>query len=97
MFSVVYQVNRNDSPACFQIKLAVFGSYFRACGIGYTIVTVIFYLWYISAQAATNIWLSEWSNDPASLNGTQDIPLRNLRLSVYGGLGGAQGIVFTYY
>ena len=70
----------------------MFASYLRACGIGYTIITVIFYLWYISAQAATNIWLSDWSNDPASPNGTQDIPLRDLRLTVYGGLGAAQGM-----
>ncbi len=45
----------------------------------------------MSSEVASNIWLSEWTNDPVSSNGTQDIPLRDLRLRVYGALGGAQG------
>ncbi len=45
----------------------------------------------MSSEVASNIWLSEWTNDPVSSNGTQDITLRDLRLGVYGALGGAQG------
>ena len=69
----------------------MFGSYLKACGLIFTITTLVSYLWYLVAQTAANIWLSEWSNDQYALNDTHDIKLRNLRLAVYGGLGGAQG------
>ena len=55
------------------------------------VVSIIFYIVYVATQIATNIWLSEWSNDQPEPDGTQDIALRDLRLGVYGGLGAGQG------
>ena len=73
------------------MKLTVFKSYFMSCGILYVSVGLAFYLVYLAAQTFTNIWLSEWSNDPPSANGSQDLGLRDLRLGVYGAMGGVQG------
>jgi ATP-binding cassette subfamily C (CFTR/MRP) protein 1 len=39
-------------------------------------------------SVGTNLWLSEWSDDPASANP----PVRNLYLSVYGALGTASAL-----
>jgi ATP-binding cassette subfamily C (CFTR/MRP) protein 1 len=39
-------------------------------------------------SVGTNLWLSEWSDDPASANP----PIRNLYLSVYGALGTASAL-----
>ena len=75
----------------FQISFGVFAIYLKACGFLMCVVTVIFYIFYVATQIGTNIWLSEWSNDQPEPDGTQDTELRDLRLGVYGGLGGGQG------
>eukprot|EP00914_Ancora_sagittata_P000414 GHVO01001132.1.p1 GENE.GHVO01001132.1~~GHVO01001132.1.p1 ORF type:complete len:558 (+),score=36.54 GHVO01001132.1:161-1834(+) len=53
---------------------------------------MMWYFIYLATQTGSNIWLSVWSNDPPSVNGTQDTKLRDLRLGVYGGLGLLQAI-----
>lgn len=35
----------------------------------------------------SSLWLSIWSNDKPNPDGSQNIPMRNLRLGVYGALG----------
>lgn len=61
-----------------------------ALTIPVAISIVIFYIFANAASVGSNIWLSEWSNDEV-INGTQDIPLRNMRLGVYAALGFGQG------
>ena len=80
----------------FQIKLSVISAWIKSCNPLAFSVMMLFYLVYLSAQAAGNIWLSKWSSDPSPINGSQDIPLRNLRLGVYGGIGGIQGTIPIY-
>jgi ABC-type multidrug transport system fused ATPase/permease subunit len=73
------------------VKLAVFVSYLKACRFVPIVVALVWYVVYLAAQIATNVWLSLWSNDVPTNNGTtQDTALRDLRLGVYGGLGIAQ-------
>ncbi|CAH1793465.1 unnamed protein product [Owenia fusiformis] len=77
------------------VKASVFLGYLKACRIAYCIVALIAYLAYMACQVGTNIWLSEWSNDPPLLvNGTlvQDKPQTNLRLGVYGAFGAGSAI-----
>ena len=71
--------------------MSVFSSYIKACGVATFVAMMIFYLGYLATQVGSNIWLSEWSNDQPTVNGTQDLALRDLRLGVYGGLGAGQG------
>ncbi|ELT99905.1 hypothetical protein CAPTEDRAFT_158862 [Capitella teleta] len=74
------------------VRLKDFLSYFKAYGGCLFTSTMWWYLMYLATQTGSNIWLSMWSNDPPSANGTQDTQLRDLRLGVYGGLGLIQAI-----
>ena len=49
------------------------------------------HLCYAATLIGNNIWLSEWTNDAVSLNGTVGRGLVSLRLGVYGGIAAAQG------
>jgi ABC-type multidrug transport system fused ATPase/permease subunit len=76
-----------------QVRLSDFLSYFRAYGACLFFTTLAWYLIYLAAQTGSNIWLSMWSSDPPPEgNATQDTSLRDLRLGVYGALGGVQAI-----
>lgn len=74
------------------VKGSIVKSYVQAGSYTFWVIAVVFYLFYLAAQVATNIWLSDWSNDKPSVNGTQDFKQRDLRLGVYGGLGGMQAL-----
>ena len=74
-----------------QVSLKVFRAWLASCGAAPVTFTLLFYLLYIVSQIATNIWLSAWSSDVPLPDGSQDVEQRNLRLGVYGGLGGVQG------
>lgn len=47
-------------------------------------------------NGGSSIWLSQWSNDLPNPDGSQDVPLRNLRLSVYGVLGLGYGALLFF-
>jgi hypothetical protein len=80
----------------FQVKLAVFLSYLRACRLLPIVSTVMWYVVYMASQVGTNVWLSIWSTDTPPINSTMmDTHLRDLRLGVYGGLGIVQGLATT--
>lgn len=69
------------------VKWQVYIEYFKALGISGVVITVLSYTISHAFNIATNVWLSLWSNDaedPTKINNTK---LRNLRLSVYAGLG----------
>lgn len=46
-----------------KVKKAIFSTYFKACSFGFSILSVILFGFLYIAQAASNIWLSDWSND----------------------------------
>ena len=73
-----------------QVSWSVIKAYVRAGGIWAFVLIVIAHTIYGASQVAANIWLSVWSND-AAINGTQNKPLSDLRLGVYGGIGVVQG------
>ena len=72
------------------------GFYIRSCGLGSSLSMILFCLATLAAQAGSNIWLSIWSDDEPIINGTQDVSLRDLRLSVYGGFAVVQGNYLFY-
>ena len=80
-----------DVKMLLQVTMRVFRAWLSSCGVVPVTSTVMFYLLYIVAQIATNIWLSAWSSDVPASSGSQDVSQRNVRLGVYGGLGGVQG------
>ena len=81
-----------------QVKWSVFWSYVRALGKVYALLWWLMFIGYQLFSVLSNIWLSEWTEDPVIANASiVDTPYyedtRNLYLGVYGGLGGAQGTV----
>ena len=74
----------------------MFFEYIRALGTLFTILWFIFFIGYQLFSVLSNIWLSEWTEDPVIANASiVDTPyytdVRNMYLGVYGGLGGLQG------
>jgi len=71
--------------------------YFRAVGLLATCIILLLFLGYQGASIASNIWLSEWTDDPilkdrSQSNSTAYQDKNMLYLGVYGGFGVAQGL-----
>ena len=77
-----------------QVDGQVIKEYIKAGSLQAFTVIIIGQLLYIAAQTATQIWLSEWSND--SMNDTMAISQEPYRLGVYGGLVFLQGTYNIY-
>ena len=75
---------------------AVYRAYFKACGLHTVFGAGCAMVIYTAADVGTSIWLSLWSSDPPPGfigNSTEiDNSLRDLRLGMYGGFGGLQGM-----
>ena len=67
-------------------------AYAKPLGLMTSIVVLVSFMCQVAAELGANIWLSEWSLDGEreTENGTVDDDLVNLRVGVYGGIGGAQ-------
>ena len=63
----------------------------EAGGVRTLCVLSVFLTLAILTQAATNIWLRLWSDDPVYENPEEARDLVNLRLGVYGSFGIVQG------
>jgi hypothetical protein len=70
------------------VSWSVYKAYFKALGLGITMVSFIAYLCYIGGGVGTNVWLSQWTND-AGPNVTNITRLEKLpmRIGAYFGIG----------
>jgi hypothetical protein len=73
------------------VKLSVFMAYLKAVGPTLSLTILAFYVLNNASSVGYNIWLSKWSDDASNPNLTYDAAQRDMRLGVYGALGGAQG------
>ncbi|XP_063439571.1 multidrug resistance-associated protein 1-like isoform X1 [Mytilus trossulus] len=85
-----------------KVAWKVFMMYLRAIGLGAAFWIFILYLLYQGASIASNIWLSQWTDDKElqdrSKANTTEYKNRNMMfLGVYGGLGIVQGIMVLIY
>ncbi|XP_071175210.1 multidrug resistance-associated protein 1-like isoform X1 [Mytilus edulis] len=85
-----------------KVAWKVFMMYLRAIGLGAAFWIFILYLLYQGASIASNIWLSQWTDDKElqdrSKANTTEYKDRNMMfLGVYGGLGIVQGIMVLIY
>lgn len=85
-----------------KVQWKVFMLYFRAVGLLATAIILLLFLGYQGASIASNIWLSEWTDDPtlkdrAQANSSAYQDKNMMYLGVYGGLGVAQGILVLFY
>ncbi|PRD31029.1 UNVERIFIED_CONTAM: Canalicular multispecific organic anion transporter 1 [Trichonephila clavipes] len=74
-----------------QVKMSVYGSYFKAVGYKSVAVITIAYIVWQAFSVEANVWLSEWGNDKF-MNGSEGKAQRDYRLGVYGGLGFGQAL-----
>ncbi|XP_067133640.1 multidrug resistance-associated protein 1-like [Centruroides vittatus] len=70
-----------------KVKWEIYLYYFKSVGYVWMCSVVLGYVGLQGFTVGSNIWLSVWSNDKPTVNGTQDIKLRDLRLGVYGAFG----------
>ena len=78
------------------MKWSVFFSYIKALGYGLTVMLIVSFLLYQAASVMSNVWLSQWTEDPLLKNmSLVETPEYNQKqgmyLGVYGALGGIQG------
>ncbi len=77
-------------------------TYIKALGLIWSILLVLFFLLYQAASVMSNVWLSEWTEDPIlkndsiPTNSSTYVNKRDMYLGVYGGLGAMQGIQHKY-
>ncbi|XP_036051965.1 multidrug resistance-associated protein 1 isoform X3 [Onychomys torridus] len=84
-----------DKAQTGQVQLSVYWDYMRAIGLFISFLSIFLFLCNHVSALASNYWLSLWTDDHPTINGTQEH--RTFRLSVYGALGILQGVsVFGY-
>ncbi|XP_051062713.1 multidrug resistance-associated protein 1 isoform X2 [Phodopus roborovskii] len=84
-----------DKAQTGQVQLSVYWDYMKAIGLFITFLSIFLFLCNHVSSLASNYWLSLWTDDHPTINGTQE--QRTYRLSVYGALGILQGLsVFGY-
>nr|XP_015857887.1 multidrug resistance-associated protein 1 isoform X3 [Peromyscus maniculatus bairdii] len=84
-----------DKAQTGQVQLSVYWDYMRAIGLFISFLSIFLFLCNHVSALASNYWLSLWTDDHPTVNGTQEH--RTFRLSVYGALGILQGVsVFGY-
>ena len=66
--------------------------YMKTFGFTLTVCIIASFIGQVGFDLFSNIWLSLWSEDMSAVgpNATVDTDLANLRVGVYGGIGGAQ-------
>uniref|UniRef100_A0A4W6BWQ9 ABC-type glutathione-S-conjugate transporter n=1 Tax=Lates calcarifer TaxID=8187 RepID=A0A4W6BWQ9_LATCA len=78
-----------DKARTGRVRLEMYKKYFKTIGLAIIIPIVFLYAFQQGASLAYNYWLSMWADDPV-VNGTQIDT--DLKLTVFGALGFAQGI-----
>ncbi|XP_017271649.1 canalicular multispecific organic anion transporter 2 isoform X1 [Kryptolebias marmoratus] len=74
-----------------RVKTKVYLEYAKAVGPLLSVIIILLYGCQSAASIGANIWLSQWTNDAASVNQTAENV--NMRVGVYAALGIAQGVL----
>ena len=74
------------------VKLSVYLDYLKKVGIWSLIAVLMSDVCLSALSFGSSLWLSEWSDDSLDPSTRFDESLRNLRLGIYGALGGGQTI-----
>ena len=83
---------KDETAGTGSVRRSVYFHYLKSIGWDFGVLTIVFHVLAHGLTAYSNVWLSKWSSEPASLNRTEDAAKRDLYLGVYGGLGLGQGI-----
>ena len=85
----INQISMITMILCFvhQVGWKVLKAYVGAGGFWRLYLVIFFGLLRVASLVSTNIWLTNWSDDPVYQNATEQRAQTNLRLGVYGALG----------
>ncbi|XP_077634942.1 ATP-binding cassette sub-family C member 2 isoform X5 [Crocuta crocuta] len=84
---------KKESVQTGKVKLAIYLKYLQAMGWCLIFFIIGAYVTNSVAYIGSNLWLSAWTNDSKTYNGTNyPASQRDLRVGVYGALGVAQGV-----
>ncbi|KAF8788578.1 Multidrug resistance-associated protein 1 like protein [Argiope bruennichi] len=75
-----------------RVKASIFWTYFRYATLHLTFLFMLGFAAFKCFEIGSNVWLSQWSSDKPLLDGSQNVPLRNMRMGIYGLLGFGQGL-----
>ena len=75
-----------------QVNYGILWMYLKSFGVCLCLTLLASFMAQVGFDLFANIWLSRWSADVNNVgpNGTVDSDLANMRVGVYGGIGGAQ-------
>ncbi|XP_076331066.1 multidrug resistance-associated protein 1-like isoform X3 [Tachypleus tridentatus] len=77
-----------------RVKNKVYLKYLKSWTVSFAVITVSAYISSYCFELLSKYWLSAWVGDKPLPDGSQDIDLRNWRLTVYGLLGLSQTLFF---
>ncbi|GFT87124.1 multidrug resistance-associated protein 1, partial [Nephila pilipes] len=75
-----------------RVKASIFWIYFRYATVYLAFLFIFGFAFSKAFEIGSNVWLSKWSSDPPLPDGTQNKPLRNLRMGIYGLIGLGQSL-----
>ncbi|XP_055925768.1 multidrug resistance-associated protein 1-like [Argiope bruennichi] len=82
----------NEKMETGRVKASVFWTYFRYATLHLTFLFMLGFASFKCFEIGSNVWLSQWSSDEPLPDGSQNVPLRNMRMGIYGLLGFGQGL-----
>ncbi|XP_076117591.1 multidrug resistance-associated protein 1-like [Mytilus galloprovincialis] len=83
-----------ESNESGKAKGAVMAFYMSAIGVPLSVFIIIFNITFEILHRSSDVWISQWTSDNTThINGNVDTTQRNMRLSVYAGIGILQGVV----
>ncbi|GIX76074.1 multidrug resistance-associated protein 1 [Caerostris extrusa] len=82
----------NERMEIGRVRAGIFWIYFRYATVHLAFMFILGFAAFKCFEIGSNVWLSKWSSDEPLPDGTQDVPLRNLRLGIYGLIGLGQGL-----
>ena len=87
----------NIEMRALQVKFSIYLKYLQAVGWYSIFFIILAYVINSVALIGSNLWLSAWTNDSKTYNGTNyPASQRDMRVGVYGALGLAQGMSDGY-
>ncbi|GBN32008.1 Canalicular multispecific organic anion transporter 1 [Araneus ventricosus] len=82
----------NERMETGRVKASIFWTYFRYATLHLTFLFLLGFTAFKCFEIGSNVWLSQWSSDEPLPDGSQNVPLRNMRMGIYGLLGLGQGL-----
>ncbi|GFY69160.1 multidrug resistance-associated protein 1 [Trichonephila inaurata madagascariensis] len=88
-------LTEKETMAVGSVKSSVYMDYIRSYGYWNFFYIVVGFTLLNGFSVGSSLWLSVWSNDSLNPDSASDTHLRDLRLGVYGALGGGE-VIFTF-